>query len=185
MNSTKTEAVLRGTALDSQNRPSAVRRPTGEPENRSGFQPSQSQPPNNGAGTKSTKAIVAGVPADVKTLRALRSERRIPVADIVGVVASGYPKFDRYLLSKVEHGDEYGIQLRADAIRALLQRYAPEALERPRRPNRKKRNRIQARLPDTLFEQLQRHLQQTGQTAQDFLEGLVSRFFNPSEGTKE
>ena len=157
MNSTKTEAVLR----------------------------QQSQPPNNGAGTKSTKAIVAGVPADVKTLRALRSERRIPVADIVGVVASGYPKFDRYLLSKVEHGDEYGIQLRADAIRALLQRYAPEALERPRRPNRKKRNRIQARLPDTLFEQLQRHLQQSGQTAQDFLEGLVSRFFNPSEGTKE
>ena len=176
MNSTKTEAVPGGTALDSQNRPSAVRRPTGEPENRSGFQPSQSQPPNNGAHTKSTKAIVAGIPADVKAIRELRSVRSIPVADIVEVVAAGYPKFDRYLLSKVEHGDEYGIRLRDDAMETLMAKFAPEQRKRRSRDRHSRAMRIQARLSDDVYSRLQRTVAANNITIQSLLEQLILNY---------
>lgn len=109
----------------------------------------QSQPPRDGAKSKSTTSIVDNLPADVKALRALRSERHIPVTDIVEVVASIYPKFDRYLLSKAEHGDEYGIRLRADAERDLMTKFAIKSrgrAEAHRKPNRSKPKRIPAAL---------------------------------------
>lgn len=105
--------------------------------------------------------------------------------DMISVVQVKYPKYDKMIHSKVVHGREYGIQLRHDAMRALQERFAPEFLEKPRKPNRKKPNRIQARLPDALFKQLQQHLQLSGQTAQDFLEGLIAQFFKPPDNPKE
>lgn len=111
----------------------------------------------------------------------LREHAKIKATDMVEVVQGLYPRYDKYIHSKCENGKEYGIQLRPDATKALLQRFAPEFLENPRKPKRKKPNRVQARLPDALFEQLQQHLQRSGQTMQDFLEGLVSQFFKPPD----
>lgn len=96
---------------------------------------------------------------------------------MVDVVRSIYPRYDRFLHSKVENGTSYGIQLRPDAMHALVQRFAPELLMRPRRPQRRKPNRIQARLSDALYGQLQLHLCTHGLTVQDFLEVLVTDFF--------
>lgn len=138
----------------------------------------QSQPPQDGANSKSTNLIVTNLPDDVKAIRALRSERHIPVADIVEVVASAYPKFDRYLLSKVEHGDEYGIRLRADAERDLMMRFSSESLVRAeahRKPNRSKPKRITCRLMETTYEALQRLIEQNGVTMQGFLEALICK----------
>lgn len=115
----------------------------------------------------------------------LREYAKIKAVEMVEVVQGIYPRYDKYIHSKCENGKEYGIQLRPDATRALIQRFAPEFLEKPRKPNRKKPNRIQARLPDMLYEQLQQHLQRSGQTMQDFLEGLVSKFFKPPDKKKE
>lgn len=133
--------------------------------------------------------IIAEEPKSVKPnlreLAQLREHAKIKATDMVEVVQGLYPRYDKYIHSKCENGKEYGIQLRPDATKALLQRFAPEFLEKPRKPNRKKPNRIQARLPDALFEQLQLHLQQSGQTAQDFLEGLVAQFFKPPDNSKE
>lgn len=133
--------------------------------------------------------IIAEEPKSVKPnlreLAQLREHAKIKATDMVEVVQGLYPRYDKYIHSKCENGKEYGIQLRPDATKALLQRFAPEFLEKPRKPNRKKPNRIQARLPDALFAQLQLHLKQSGQTAQDFLEGLVAQFFKPPDNPKE
>ena len=125
------------------------------------------------------------VKPNLRELAQLREHAKIKATDMVEIVQGLYPRYDKYIHSKCENGKEYGIQLRPDATKALLQRFAPEFLEKPRKPNRKKPNRIQARLPDALFEQLQLHLQQSGQTAQDFLEGLVAQFFKPPDNPKE
>ena len=125
------------------------------------------------------------VKPNLRDLSQLRKHAGVKSVDMVEVVQTIYPRYDKYIHSKCENGKEYGIQLRPDATKALLQRFAPEFLEKPRKPNRKKPNRIQARLPDALFEQLQLYLQQSGQTTQDFIEGLISRFFEPPDNPKE
>ena len=128
-----------------------------------------------GAPKKAPDAILANLPADVKEIRALRSERHIPVVDIVEVVASIYPKFDRYLLSKVEHGEEYGIRLRADAQKELMTHFKihPEDTGTKRKPNRTKPMRVSCRLTEKAYRLLQRELERTGKTMQSWLEGLI------------
>lgn len=121
------------------------------------------------------------VKPNLRDLSQLRKHAGVKSVDMVEVVQTIYPRYDKYIHSKCENGKEYGIQLRPDATKALLQRFAPEFLEKPRKPNRKKPNRIQARLPDALFDQLQLHLKSTGGTTQDFLESLVRQFFNRKE----
>lgn len=136
----------------------------------------QIQSPDGATGI-STNSIVTNLPADVKAIRALRSERHIPVADIVEVVSSIYPRFDRYLLSKVEHGEEYGIRLRADAQHELLTHFkvTQDASKGKPRPNRTKPKRISCRLTDKAYELLQRELDRTGVTMQSWLEALIAK----------
>lgn len=118
-------------------------------------------------------------------LQSLRERSGCKSIEMVDVVKGIYPKYDKYIHSKCENGREYGITLRPDAMDALVQRFAPEIQAKPRKPNRRKPNRIYARLPDALFEKLQQHLQSSGQTAQDFIEGLIAQFFKSTENPKE
>ena len=136
----------------------------------------QIQSPDGATGI-STDSIVTNLPADVKAIRALRSERHIPVADIVEVVSSIYPRFDRYLLSKVEPGEEYGIRRRADAQHELLTHFkvTQDASKGKPRPNRTKPKRISCRLTDKAYGLLQRELDRTGVTMQSWLEALIAK----------
>lgn len=137
----------------------------------------QVQSPKIGATGECTDSIVTNLPADVKAIRALRSERHIPVADIVEVVSAIYPRFDRYLLSKVEHGEEYGIRLRADAQHELLTHFkvTQEGSGAKRKANRSKPRRISCRLTEKAYGLLQRELDRTGMTMQSFLESLIAK----------
>lgn len=132
---------------------------------------------------------IAGNPETVKleidTFHEFCKANRVLGKDMISVVQVKYPKYDKMIHSKVVHGREYGIQLRHDAMRALQERFDPVQTKPPRREKRTKSARIQARLPDALFAQLQQHLQRSGQTAQDFLEGLVAQFFKPPDNPKE
>lgn len=144
----------------------------------------QSQSPEAVQTPSSTTHILSNLPADVKALRALRSERHIPVADIVEVVASIYPRFDRYLLSKAEHGEEYGIRLRSDAQHELMEhfRVAPEdGSKGPSKPRRSKPKRITCRLTEKAYGALQRELERTGMTMQGYIEGLITKALNGGE----
>ena len=137
----------------------------------------QSQSPETVQTPNSTTPILPNLPADVKAIRALRSERHIPVGDIVEVVASVYPRFDRYLLSKVEHGEEYGIRLRADAWHTLMAHFklAQDGSKARRTPNRSKPKRISCRLTEKAYGLLQRELDRTGMTMQGFIEALITQ----------
>lgn len=123
--------------------------------------------------------IIAEDPGSVKPdpadLSALRSYAKIRAADMVEVVQAIYPRYDKYIHSKCENGSEYGIQLRPDAARALLRRFAPELLEKPRKPNRRKPNRIQARLEDGIYTRLQQAAKDDNTTIQQLLEKMVLR----------
>ena len=140
----------------------------------------------NSRQTNSPMSILPGARGQVNCeLQSMRERSGCKSIEMVEVVKGIYPKYDKYIHSKVENGREYGITLRPDAMDALVQRFAPDLQARPRKPNRRKPNRIYARLPDALFEKLQQHLQSTDQTAQDFIEALIAQFFKPTESPKE
>lgn len=69
-------------------------------------------------------------------LRALRIDLGLPAKDMVAVVQGLYPKYDKTMQSKCENGDDYGISIRPDAMKALYEicpwRYQGQpAKERP------------------------------------------------------
>ena len=76
---------------------------------------------------QNTNDIISNPAESVKTgsnkLRELRLSKRIPAKDMVEVVRQIYPKYDKTIQSKCE-SEEYGIQLRPDAMDALLMRFA-------------------------------------------------------------
>lgn len=131
----------------------------------------QTQSPKNGVPITGTKAILPDVPPDVKIIREIRLKHGVPaVVDTVKVL---YPKYDRYIQSRVEHGDETGICLRRDAMAALVGRFATESEKPPRSDHRSKPRRVQARLSEASYMALQRAVTRSGCTMQDFLEGLI------------
>jgi hypothetical protein len=59
---------------------------------------------------------------NISPLRKLRLANELPAAKIVGSVQRMYPGFDKYLLSKAERPDTYGIELRTDAM--IIEKHA-------------------------------------------------------------
>lgn len=113
-------------------------------------------------------------------IRFLREEKGIPAKDLVDVINETYVKYDKYLQSKVEKGDLYGIELRTDAIDALLRRFAPEKLAevRHKRGGRHKLSKsIYGRLPDKMYEELWDAIQKRGFTSmQSWLTYIVVHY---------
>ncbi len=98
-------------------------------------------------------------------LRDLRVTKKIPAKDMIDLVREHYPKYDKALQSKCEHGDEYGIDIRSDAMDALLAKFAPEQLEAEKhRRNGKHRltKRIMCRLEDDDYDRLVRYIKDDG-----------------------
>ena len=93
--------------------------------------------------------------------------------DMVEVVAAIYPKYDKVLHSKCEHGEEYGIRLRADAERTLREHFALRGAGAPHRPRRSKPYRVQVRLTETAYRLLQQAISRTGATMQTLIEGWI------------
>lgn len=129
------------------------------------------------SGEKSKKiptSIVPENPGEVKNdLRQFRLSTAAPVTEMVDIVRALYPKYDKTLQSKCEHGEEYGIQLRADAMKALICKFAPGRQNARRPDGRTKPYRTQARLTKAVYGQLQQLVGERGVTMQDFLEGLI------------
>ena len=118
-------------------------------------------------------------------LRDLRMRRQLPVKDMVEVVRTLYPKFDKTVQSKCENGSAYGGSLRPDALEALYRAFDPEALESRRKPKKEKHRltcRISARLEDDDYKALQQHLEADGySTMQELLTDLVRRYLKEKE----
>lgn len=139
------------------------------------------EPHGNGVISNNTDAIVANSKQEVKSenaIQRLRIERHIPVSQMVEVVRTLYPGYDKPLHSKVDNGDKYGIRLRADAEKLLISHFAGNERKRRKSDKRKKPKRIQARVSETVYGALQRHLLNAGITMQDFLEELILKYIS-------
>ena len=110
-------------------------------------------------------------------LRDLRIAKQIPAKDMVAVVQTLYPKYDKTVQSKCENGEAYGVSIRPDAMRALYEKFAPERLEAPKRTRHGQHRltcRISCRLENEDYEALQQLIKASGcATVQDWLTGIV------------
>ena len=100
-------------------------------------------------------------------LRDLRVTKKIPAKDMIALVREHYPKYDKALQSKCEHGDEYGIDIRSDAMDALLAKFAPEQLEAEkhrRNGGHRLTKRIMCRLEDDDYSALVQYITADGYT---------------------
>lgn len=118
--------------------------------------------------------------ATANDLRRLRTEHGIPAKDMADEIRRLYPKFDKTVLSKCEHGDEYGVVIKDDALAAVYAKFAPGALE-PSKATRHGKHRltcrVSARLDGELYAALQQQMRADGYaTTQDLLADLVRRY---------
>ena len=103
----------------------------------------------------------------------------LPAKDMVAVVQELYPKYDKTMQSKCENGDDYGISLRPDAMKALYEKFAPGGTKASRRKKDRHRltGRITCRLEDADMEALQQRMKADGYaTAQELMTALVRQY---------
>lgn len=110
----------------------------------------------------------------------LRELKKITPAGMVEVVKRGFPRFTRSLLSNCEHENEYGVELKNDALDALISEIAPELLEavrRRRQGGHKLTRRIACRLKDEEYDALLNFIREDGfDTMNDWLVKTVRRY---------
>ncbi len=110
---------------------------------------------------------------DTLNIKQYREEHGITAREIVEAVKVEYPKYDKYLHSKVERPEEYGITLVPHALKLAMD-------VKPQEPRREARRKLQysvrCRLTKKEFEQLQRALRRQGySTVQGYLRQLIKR----------
>lgn len=98
-------------------------------------------------------------------LRDLRISKNLPAKDMVLTVRTLYPKFDKMLQSKCEHGEEYGIDLKTKAMDALLAKYAPELLAQVKHRRdgcHRLKCKVSCRLEDDEYAELVKRIKEDG-----------------------
>lgn len=154
------------------------------------------EPPHaNELGSSSTilmpTSIIAHIDAEHKNLlRDIRTSGNIPAKEIVQLVRSRHPGYDKMLQSKCENPDKYGVGLTAEAMRLVIEHFVPELLtvqEEPtitrdkpaaapkRRGDTHRLKRcIRCRLEDEDYERLMEHIHDAGfDTVQAWLTYMV------------
>ena len=118
-------------------------------------------------------------------LRELRISRKIPAKDMVAVVQELYPRFDKPMLSKCEHGDECGVSIPDDALDLLYARFAPDlqaSIQNRKKDRHKLPCRISARLPEWLYEALQQRMRADGYvSAQNWIYTAVINYIDKGD----
>lgn len=137
------------------------------------------------------KSIIAHKSEKVKDnpLRDLRVSKNIPANDMVDTVRALFPKYDKPLQSKCEHGDEYGVNLKPKAMDALLAKYAPELLakEKHRRDGcHRLKCKVSCRLEDDEYAKLIKFIKAEGfDTMQSWLAFKIRRYLMAQEGKEK
>lgn len=116
-------------------------------------------------------------------MKEFREGLNLSQRDIIDVVQESAPGFDKYLLSKVERPEKYGIRLLNEIEQTLVEAF-PQTAPEPRKPDRRKNPcRLYCRVGKRMYGQLQRALQADGfKTTQDGLVYIISKYL---EGHKE
>lgn len=119
-------------------------------------------------------------------MKEFREGRNLSQRDIIDVVQESAPGFDKYLLSKVERPEKYGIRLLNEIEQTLVEAF-PQTAPEPRKPDRRKNPcRLYCRVGKRMYGQLQRALQADGfRTVQDGLVYIISKYLEGHNGTEE
>ena len=110
-------------------------------------------------------------------LKDLRVSHALAARDMAETVQDLYPRFDRYLLSKCEASDQYGVELRRDALKRLYMTYAPtewKKIQRRHTDRHRLTRSIRCRLDEPTYQALLSVIHENGfETVQDWLESTV------------
>ena len=107
-----------------------------------------------------------------KDLQFLRLSYQLPAKDMAETVQQIYPRFDRFLLSKCESPEVYGVQIKPDALKTLYLKYAPDewAKRKRRTDGHKNPFRISCRMDGETYKKLIGQIRQDGfRTVQDWI----------------
>ena len=110
-------------------------------------------------------------------IRDLRLSCSLPAAEIVAKVQEVHPRFDKPLLSKCEHPDDYGIAPLPSTIQAARS-LAPDWKPKTRSGDRHKYHcSIRCRMDDETYRQLIAQIHRDGfKTAQDWMLDQVKAY---------
>lgn len=114
-------------------------------------------------------------------LQTLRLSHKIPARDMAETVQTLYPRFDRYLLSKCESSEVYGVEIKKDALKALYLKYDPAAwAKRIRKSGGHKNNsRIYCRMDEDTYKRLIAKIRADGyKTVQDWVMNQILAYLN-------
>lgn len=110
-------------------------------------------------------------------LRDLRLSSGIPAPEIAEAIRGVFPKFDRHLLSKCEHPDDYGVKLLPrgmDAARALVPGWKPK-----KKDTHRNTFRIYCRMDEATYTALIGQIRRDGfKTVQDWMLDQVMAYIN-------
>ncbi len=130
------------------------------------------------------KAIIPHDEDDVKAilLKSFRVDMKVPAKDLVKIVRTLYPRYDKTLQSKCERSSEYGIAIRNKAIDALIEKYAPDILasiKHKRDGCHRLKRKVTCRLEDDEYAELLRRIKQDGfKTMQSWLQYHIHKYLN-------
>ena len=97
--------------------------------------------------------------------------------DIVNLVKTAYPKYDKYLHSKTKRPDEYGICLVSEAQELIKATYGEKPQEARRADKHRLKYKVQCRVTKTKFRRLQQCKKQQGYgTMQTFLDFIINEY---------
>lgn len=119
-------------------------------------------------------------------IRIFRAKKSLKGSDVVEVVQELYPRFDKVMLSKCENGDLYGVDLRRDAMKLLVERFAPERAENAAtRDYHSQGYQIRCRIPESERRQLQQALTANHTTIQSWMRGIIRNYIKGGGKTME
>ncbi len=103
--------------------------------------------------------------------------------EIVKIIREHYPKYDKFLHSKVKRPELYAIRLIEEAEKLI----SPEKPQEARRADRHRlRCRVSCRLSERKKRRLQQALKKHGYTSmQDGLNYIIDRFLGEGHGQKQ
>lgn len=119
-------------------------------------------------------------------MKEFRESRKLSPREIVEVVQEDAPRFDRYLLSKCEHPEKYGIRLLNEIEQNLAEAF-PLTVPEARKPERRKNPcRLYCRVGKPVYERLQRALRADGfETVQAGLNYIIGKYLEGRNETED
>jgi hypothetical protein len=116
-------------------------------------------------------------------LRELRLSREIPATEMVAVVKTLYPGYDKHLQSKCERSNYYGIKICDDAMETLYKTYAPEKAKANKKSDKRKNPcRLACRVSVQDYSRVKTLMYKEGfSTVQDWLYSLIKKYLKEKE----